>query len=102
MQSSPSGNYVNLDTPSVQNCNDLRVFISNSDGSIVNVNKVIKCAIGNAVGSQEWQNSYKADTPSVQNYRDVKISKINSKTGSGGSNVDVNKVIKDVLASAHA
>ncbi|KAH3837595.1 hypothetical protein DPMN_110991 [Dreissena polymorpha] len=93
-------NKLKVDTPSVQNNNDVQISTGDSDGSNVDVNKVIKDAIGNAGGPQPWRNSYKADTPSVQNYRDVKVSNINSNTGSGDANVEVNKVIQDAFASA--
>ncbi|KAH3897182.1 hypothetical protein DPMN_021367 [Dreissena polymorpha] len=91
-----NGNFFKADNPSVQKYNDVKVSssISNPDGSNINVNNILKNALGNAGNTgnaQSWQNAFKGDTPSVQNYRDVKVSTGNS----DGSNVVVNKIIKD-------
>ncbi|KAH3896921.1 uncharacterized protein LOC127864491 [Dreissena polymorpha] len=79
-----NGNYFKADTPTVQNYNDFKVYssISNPDGSNIDVNNILKNALGNAgnsVNAHNWQTSFKADTPSVQNYRDS-----NANSGSGG------------------
>ncbi|KAH3793546.1 hypothetical protein DPMN_147060 [Dreissena polymorpha] len=83
-------NYFKADTPTVQNYHDVKVSSSSSnpDGSNIDVNNILKNAIGNAGNTENahnWQTSFKADTPSVQNYRDVKVSNSNANSGSGGS-----------------
>ena len=85
-----NGNYFKADTPTVQNYHDVKVSSrsSNPDGSNIDVNNILKNAIGNAgntVNAHNWQTSFKADTPSVQNYRVVKVSNSNANSSSGGS-----------------
>ncbi|KAH3698162.1 hypothetical protein DPMN_085681 [Dreissena polymorpha] len=53
------------DTPSLQNYRDFKVSNGNSDGSDVDVSKLIKDAIGNAGRLQACNNPYKADSQSV-------------------------------------
>ncbi|KAH3869394.1 hypothetical protein DPMN_032558 [Dreissena polymorpha] len=93
-----NGNYFKADTPSVQNYHDVKVSSSSSnpDGSNIDVNNIIKNAIGNAGNTgnaQSWKNKLKGNTPSVQNYNYVQVA-----TGdSDGSNVDVSKSYKTQL-----
>ncbi|KAH3698161.1 hypothetical protein DPMN_085680 [Dreissena polymorpha] len=99
-----NGNYFKADTPTVLNYHNVQVSSSSSnpERSNIDVNNILKNALGNAGNTgnaQNWQKLFKADTPSVHNYRYVEVSNRNADFGTRGSNVEVNKILQDAFAN---